>query len=216
MEAQKAAFGAFQASHVAAFERRLKAIEILWDACLDVLRNTPSIVALTDILLESEYQELLSRPRWRILVDQLSDADFKKIADATEAAEAVRPFAKEKLYAILFTYRAIVGRIILSLIEGKEKESIVPWFRDPVVLQHMKVVFTDEEISAFQAPRIAHYSWIRRMLEAKFLLEAQTIALGQESAETALEQSGKLRERVQLQIEEDRELNRVRSSPKTT
>ncbi|MGD0074729.1 MAG: hypothetical protein ABSD31_10365 [Candidatus Binataceae bacterium] len=215
MEVQKAAFGAFQASHGAAFERRLKAIDVLWGAFLNVSRNTPSVVALTDILLETEYADLLSKPRWRVLVDALSDNDFQKLADMTEAAESVRPFAKEQLYAILFTYRAIVGRMILSLTEGKKKGSILPWPRDPVVHLHMKVVFSDEEISAFRALRVAHYSWIRRMLEAKFLLEAQTIALGQESAETALQQSRKLRERVQLEIEQDQaqkaELDRGRS-----
>ena len=193
----------FQASHGAGFERRLEAVKILWEALLNVTRNTPSIVALTDILVEKEYQTLLTEDRWRQLVDQLTDDQFKKISDATQAAESARPFAMEQLYAILFVYRGIVGRIIILMMNGR-KSGVMPfWPRDTGVQQHLRVVLSDEELSEFQNGNIAHYTWVRLKLEAKFLLAAQTLVLGQETADKAVRESAKILEELR-QLETDK------------
>jgi hypothetical protein len=87
-----------------AFERRLKAIETIWGAMLDVLRNTPSIVALTDIFLIEEYPMLLEKTRYRSIIAKLTDDDFKKLADATESAEQrarSRPATSTRFYSYI-------------------------------------------------------------------------------------------------------------------
>lgn len=60
MASQQVAFQAFQSSHGAAFERRLKAIEVIWQAFTYVSNNAPPVLTWVDVCLESEYSELLS------------------------------------------------------------------------------------------------------------------------------------------------------------
>lgn len=147
--AQQVAFQAFQSSHGAAFERRLKAIEVIWEAFIYVSNNGPPVLTWVDVHLESEYSKLLSS-RTGNLIQQLSDGDVMKLVDGTKGAELARPFAKDQLYAILFVYRAIVGRIIVLLMEGQKKGSVPFWPRDPVIKQHLQVLLSPQELQQFE------------------------------------------------------------------
>jgi hypothetical protein len=134
---------------------------------------------------------LLEKTRYSSIIAKLTDDDFKKLADATESAESARPFATGDIYALLFVYRAIIGRIIFGLMDGAKKGKLMPWPLDPVVHQHLKVGLSEEEFSQFEKRKFAHYSWVLSVLQSKFLEAAHRLVIGEESAKAALKQSRK-------------------------
>jgi len=184
---QNAAFTAFQVSHGAAFERRLSAVDALWDGFLKVTEKIPPALTYLDILLETEYPKILENPQMESVIRDLSDKQSLALVRAGGLAEPNRPFAHPELYAIFYVYRAILGRIIWITKNGYEKGSIPYWPKDSVVQQYLNVVLSEEEVISVKDRLVGPYVQVRGLLEAKFLALAQKIVLGQESAEQILE-----------------------------
>lgn len=133
-----------------------------------------------------------------------------KLVDGTREAELVRPFAKDQLYAILYVYSAILGRIIVLLKDSKKKGSVPFWPRDPVIKQHLQVLLSPQELQQFEKRQLGQYMWIRGVLEAKFLSTAQVVVMGQESADSALQESNKVRDRLR-ELEESQASKRQKN-----
>ena len=192
MAIQNAAFTAFQASHGAAFERRLSAIDTLWGGFREVTEKIPPGLSLLDVLLEKEYPEILKNPRMEPLMRSLSDEQVIALSQAGSAAESNRPFAHPQLYAIFYVYRAILARITLITKNGCDKGSIPYWPKDSLVQQYLKVIFSKEELSRINDRPVGPFAQFRGLLESKFFDLAQRIVLGQESSEQILRETSKI------------------------
>ena len=196
LAAYQAVWTTFQASHGIGFERQLKSVETLWEAFQLLQANTPPIMAVTDILIKDEYQSLLHKNNWKTLLDRLSDSQLMdSLTEISRDVELGRLFADQRLYAYFFAYRAIIGRIAVTLIKGRESSRIPFWPEDSGVKQYLAAVLTPAEVEQFGALGAGHYSWIRTRLEAKFLAVANAIVSGRRS----LEESISLQEQITRQ-----------------
>jgi len=206
MAVQNAAFATFQASHGAAFERRLSAVDAVWAGFLDVTEKIPPALTWLDVFVEKEYPQILTKARVESVVRDLSDNCDKQLLALSQTGsrhlESSRPFVDPRLYALFYVHRAILGRIILVTKEGYAKGSIPYWPRDSLVKHYLEVVLSTEQLAAFKTVLVGPYAMLRGILEENFLALAQRIALGQESTEQILKESTKIRTLLGIDVEQ--------------
>ncbi len=175
-------------------ERQLQAIETIWRSILTVTKTTPWLVAMTDLTLEEGYAGIIKHLASQDPNNSLGPENLKNYIEETnklsETAEEVRLFAGEYLYSLFYTYRAIVGRIALSLVPELQKdEKIKAWYKNPDIRQVLERVFNGSELAEFDAFSVNHYSWLRLKIESKFLEAAREIISGKEAADQGFEQA---------------------------
>src|SRR4051812_13847026 len=62
-----------------AIEKKLSAIETLWEGTLAARKNIPSIVSFLDILTENEYITMKDHPTFKLLIGEISDEKIKQM-----------------------------------------------------------------------------------------------------------------------------------------
>jgi len=184
---------AFLQAQSAVTERRLTAIQTLWDTMLQAYFEAPGIIAMTDILTTETYQMFFKHTKGSV-------PDFESAARAVlvsqrpllQSAEKARLLSGDYLYALYKAYTAFIGSIIFKLVDDREKGRFQPWWEYDHILNLLNSVLTPQEFEEFSAMRIERYSWITRKLEFKFLQMASDIIDGKHAVTDALEQATKI------------------------
>ncbi len=182
--------------HKGVAERQLQAIETLWRAILKVTDTAPWMVAMTDMTLKEHYAEMIkgltsADPNSSLSRENLGKY-FDQINKLGQSADEVRPFSGETLYSLVFTYRAVVGGIALSLVPELQENGVKPWYDDPHIRDVLKRVFDESDMAEFDAFSVNRYSWLRLKIESKFLEAASKIVSGRQAADQGFEQAEEL------------------------
>jgi hypothetical protein len=178
--------GSRQASH----DRRLAAIETLWSAILRLKETTPAVVGHADILLETEYGELLTNERFAAAFSELPDEQqVLQQNESVKEVESVRLYVGERLFLYFFVYRAITFRIPYLFDRGRKAGRVLPWYRDSGIRQLLSNALSQEEMVAFGQLKVGQLNWVQAVIETKILERADRVISGQESAEFGLDQA---------------------------
>lgn len=181
-----------------AIERKLSAIEILWEGVLAVRKNIPSIIGFIDILTEDEYSSLKDRPDFQKIVGDISHEKIIQIHEENIGSrERVRPYVGEYTWALASTYQAIILRISLLIKMGQDDNKKLNWHLDSGIRQLINSALSEDEITEFDNTKIGKIKWIQRIFEFKILSAIQIIVSGEQFGEEALKQAQKMEEKVQ-------------------
>jgi hypothetical protein len=83
-----------------AIERRLTALETLWDGVLATRHNIPTVMSFIDILTVDEYRSMKDHSHFRKLVGELSNEKLSAMyKDNVGSRERVRPYVGEYTWA---------------------------------------------------------------------------------------------------------------------
>lgn len=134
--------------HQAGQERRLNAVEILWQAIIDLKDKIPGIVTMADILPEEEYGQLLTHPPLRSMINKLSFDVVNDILKVTKSVEKIRPFLGQYVYALFWAYRAFVGQVLVSLIQGRDEGRMTPWYHNDNIRSLLSTTFAKNHKSS--------------------------------------------------------------------
>jgi hypothetical protein len=181
--------GSRQASH----DRRLTAIETLWSAILRLKEMIPAVVGHADILLETEYGELLTNERFAADFTELPDEQqVHRQLESVKEVESVRLYLGERLFLYFFVYRAITFRIAYLFDRGRKAGRVLPWYRDSGIRQLLGHVLSQEEMVVFDQQKFCQLNWVQALIETKILQHADRVISGQESAEFGHDQALKI------------------------
>lgn len=168
------------AAQSAAHERRLDALQSLWDGVLRIGSVMPPLLVTADYLTDDEYHLVLTNPTLRAGIEGLTIADLIKSGEeASCGIESVRPFVGEYLYSLYFAYRAVLGRITLSLIRGLEDGKIDHWKRDPGVREILKTVFQADELRELDEMNVGSFLWLQRYFERRIVEDMERVFSGE-------------------------------------
>ena len=109
---------------LAAQERRLQAIETLWENVLRLRTATASTLFPYSILIPSEYGTVWVE-RMSSAVPPAADV-IQAISLGDTSVEKVRPFLGERVTVAFFMYRAVLGRAAYRVALAKEKGKPLP------------------------------------------------------------------------------------------
>jgi hypothetical protein len=181
-------------AYKAAHERRLAAVERAWAFMLSIRSITPSYIPISDLLSDEEQKNLPKIATFRTLsknaqADPLED----RLARASEGLDEIRLFVGDRIYTLVFVYRALHGRIELLIQESLEKGHFDPWWKDSFVYQVLPLVLSQTKIEELQNSRF-RFDRLRSLLETKLLQECQPILSGEAAAHFSLKQAMTIQE----------------------
>jgi hypothetical protein len=181
-----------------AIERRLTALETLWDGVLATRHNIPAVMSFIDILTVDEYRSMKDHPHFQKLVGELSNEKLSAMyKDNVGSRERVRPYVGEYTWALVSTYQSIILRTALLLHMGQEDEKKLNWHLDSGINQLLRSALTESELTEFGETRIGKVGWIQRKFESKILAAMQMVISGEQFGEEALRQAQRMEEKVQ-------------------
>jgi hypothetical protein len=182
----------FGESHTAYQTHRIHAIKELWEAILHVQRHSPNIFTFLDVLLPSEFDEVLSTRPFQTFSDVSFEDISKMTSDKAMEAQNHRLLTGEYLWSLFSAYLALSARIAMLFKTGREKSNVVAWYMDSGCISIVRSVCTSSEFAEFEQQQHGKIIWIRNLIESKFLLASSRILSGQSSSEMAMEEAGKI------------------------
>ncbi len=177
---------------LAAQERRLIAIEHLWQAVLKIRLVTGSMLFLYDLLLQDEISALKRNASILAEVPKTVDEYMIWARKADDNLEIDRPFLGEKLWFYFWAYRAVALRVCMRISKGIEDGEIPPWDKkkdgtEEALFQVLRTVLSEKEIKFSKEQRIGGPSRALELIEQKILIESETWISGTHARETNLE-----------------------------
>ena len=152
-------------------EWRLRAVDTMWQAVLEVKEKTSGPLTYLDILRPSEYQGFITHQE--INAQLLSKEGIAKLG--TVDFERARPLAGDELFRSVFLYRAVRFRICLVLAQGVEAGHVTPWFQDDGLKQHLGNLLSPQEMEVFEVADPPQLQWVMNLLEQKILAEIRRV-----------------------------------------
>jgi hypothetical protein len=198
-----AARASFSEGQKAAMERKLSAVDRLWGKVLYLRSILPPILTFIDVLTVDEYRGAKDDPTFQELSGKLSIEEITNMVENVNSQiENVRPYVGEYMWAIFFSYQAIMLRILVLLHLGRDDAAKIEWHKDPGVRHLMEAVLKKEELDEFDTRQFGKISWLRLRLDSKILNASSKIISGEEFGEEALKQAMLIQQRVaQLETE---------------
>jgi hypothetical protein len=109
-------------------EERIRAVNELWTCVVEQRRALSGVEFLYDILADSEYQEVVTRPDLRAALGSSSQNDRASDMDELQLrVNLVRPHIPEQLYMQYRLCAAFVGRIQLKATRQRDVGIFVSW-----------------------------------------------------------------------------------------
>lgn len=152
-------------------EWRLRAVDTMWQAVLEVKEKSSGPLTFLDILRPSEYQKFITDQG--INAQLLSEEDITK--NVAVDFERARPLAGDELFRLVFLYRAVRFRICLVLAQGVKAGQVSPWFQDDGLKQHLCNLLSPQEMEVFEAADPPQLQWVLNLLEQKILAEIRRV-----------------------------------------
>lgn len=182
----------------AAIDRRLTALETLWEGVLATRENVPIVMGFIDILTIDEYESMKDHPHFKAMVGEVSPEKLAAMyKDNVGSRERVRPYVGEYTWALVSTYQSIILRTALLIQLGQEDSKKLNWHLDSDIDQLLRSALTAEEMSEFEATRIGKVGWIQRKFESKILAAMQIVISGEQFGDEALRQAQRMEQKVQ-------------------
>ena len=188
----------FSEGQRSSMERKLIAVEKIWDEVLQLRKLTLSKMALVDALKENEtqrFRELMKSDLGSSFLQKNSAEENKeRLQKLSSDLERVQPFVGQYLWSLLECYRTIHMRVFIVLeMFGDDASKALGWSTDEGTYGIVAAALDERELEYFNQMQFGKFTWLIGKLESKMLAELRHIVSGQHFAQDAL---GKIDERA--------------------
>lgn len=174
----------------AAMERKLSAVDKLWEKIINLRGSLPPILSFIDVLTVDEYKGAKDHPNFQAMSGELSPEIIASIVDNKDGPiESIRPYVGEYMWAVFFSYQAIMFRVLFLLHLGRDDAAKIEWHKDSGIRQLMEAVLTRKELEEFDSTKFGKITWIQRQLESKILSASSKVISGEEFGAESLKQA---------------------------
>ncbi|MEM9617820.1 MAG: hypothetical protein AAF936_07650 [Pseudomonadota bacterium] len=183
--------GAAVSAQMLGAEKRIEAIQKLWNSICKIRNRDYRPFALLSFLTEDEYIERITSGDPEYAIPDSKEEAFKYIK-FTESLnlEELRPFITQKLWQLYFVYRAIAGRLIFLEGQCSNGRSECIWYRDEHIRHILAYALTAEQIKDTTTQTFKDPAKVIDAVEWQILSEMHKIAngemFGHESAKLAV------------------------------
>ena len=179
-------------------ERKLSAIETLWEGVMAARKNIPVVMGFIDILTEDEYSSMKNHRDFQTMVGELSTEKITQMyEDNVGSRERVRPYVGEYTWALVSTYQSIILRTALLIQMGQKDSEKLNWHLDSGIRQLLNSALSEIEVAEFDNTKIGKVNWIQRKFDFRILAAMQVVISGEQFGDEALKQAMKMEEKVQ-------------------
>lgn len=190
-------------------ERRLDAVEDLWDAILKIREHAQPAINFYELLYPEEYDKALDNPK---IMSIVSDVDEEYVTDGFahgDDLERMRPYLGENLWHLFVMYRAVLGRMTLFIAEGKREGQIQNWREDDLILSYLEKALDEDNLDRATEQNSRATRVLIDSLEGKVIEEMSLVISGRRSSRESYKTAQKLRgeEPVHLDGDESSEID---------
>jgi hypothetical protein len=189
-----AAHSSFAEGQKAAIERKLNAVDRLWNCVLQIRGSLPAVLTLMDVMTVDDYRRAKDDPKFRTLTTDLTAEKLKGVAPPS--VEEVRPCVGEYLWAVFSSYQSILIRILTLLLLARTDAEKIEWYKDSGTRHLIDAMLLPAELQAFDELRFGKFTWLQRWLEAQILAATQKVISGEAFGAESLEQARLIQQRI--------------------
>jgi hypothetical protein len=109
-------------------EARVRAVDELWTCVVEQRQLLVGAEAIYDLLVDTEYPEVVTRPELRAMVGSTSQLEHAtRVQELQQRVSLVRPYLPDGLYEQYRRWTAFVGRVQLKVVRQVAAEIFRPW-----------------------------------------------------------------------------------------
>jgi hypothetical protein len=180
----------------ASHEKRLVAVERLWQAVLQLREASDGIRLFYGVLAPEEYDPVYRKGgSFAASISNVNDDYITGFMKKVDDVELQRPYLGEVLWLRFFIYRAFVGRLVFIITKGKEKGHIEDWRKDNGVRQILAGILPSGTFDSLTKNFGSIYPLFGQ-LESIILEEISLIVSGRRSASESFDSAKELHEAV--------------------
>jgi len=184
----------FAEGQKAAMERRLAAIDRLWNRILRLRGSLPPIITLIDAFTVEEYKRDQDHPFIQALTGNLSLQQFGSILkllkeEDGDRTEQARPYVGEYMWSLFYCYEVILIRLMATVSISRDDAAKVEWYKDDLTRQFIVAGLGPGEVQEFDQLSFGRVPWLQSTWESKILSAAQVIVSGEQFGADSLEQA---------------------------
>lgn len=139
----------FSQGHLAAQDRRLRALEIAWQSTLKLKEETRDAFFFLGSVLPSDYESAMEKPQLRELLENVAHHAFTGDLFSYESEfQQQRLFLGDDIWEALIQYQALLGNVYVNLARGYAARKISPPIDDEATLRLLGMLMTQEELAA--------------------------------------------------------------------
>lgn len=174
------AFSRGQAINAAAAEKRISAVEHLWQAFRLRVIASSMLAHIDDNGAINNYVAA-----WKELEAEVNAKNhFRKLLEVfTDSSPLERPFVTESLWTYFHAYDHFISQVWVHLFDEPTKS--VPWHHNSYLCEHLRLHMPEEDYTRVMSLPSDKLAEIRRFFEARILHEMRRVLSGEvDSAET--------------------------------
>lgn len=185
----------FSQGYNQAQEKRLAAIEEMWDNVLKIREFSSKIVTFYTIFLPKEYNSKENMYLTSLKKHLPSEEELVNFITSMDGLEKKRPYLGEELWILFTIYRAFSGRLVLIFKRSVDESNIRQWHQDSGLMQLLEAAFTKKEYEEFIRNKLGrHHSLTEaiNIIEQKILKEFNNTLTGTYASEESFQQATKI------------------------
>jgi len=184
----KASLASLANEHSTAQERRLIAVENLWECIIQIRKYNSSIVNFYSILLPREYVTVLHEKKDIFGIEHISEGTLNDLNINIDYIEKHRPFLGGDLWNLFFLYRAFMIRMCYLFIKGRKNVDIKPWYEDNHLVDIAKFILGNK-LESIEVSSISSLQNILGLFEQKIIMEMEKVISGKSASEISFNQA---------------------------
>lgn len=189
-------------------EKRIEAIEQLWNSVLQAKRSdsASSTSFIYNILKEDEIENIYNDPsggaqKIKVFLDKINPIEFaSNTYKSSRKVDYQRPFIGDSLYSFFQLYIKFSGRVQHLLIKDREKEIVTVWKKDQPLINTLKEMLSDEEMDYILSQDFNSYNVATSLIEQKIINGGNRIISGELAMDGSLSQLDKLNKLLDIKL----------------
>lgn len=193
-EIMKSSLNTFSQGYNQAQEKRLTAIEEMWDKVLKIREYSSNIVTFYTIFLPEEYNDE-SGFHTSLKMHLPSDEELVCFVSSMDELEMKRPYLGEKSWALFTIYRAFSGRLVMIFKKGVDEGNIKKWHQDKGLMTILGAALNKKEYEKYTKDKLKELDSLIEavnILEQKILSEFHNTVTGTYASEGSFQQARKI------------------------
>lgn len=188
--------GNFNQGHQHAQDKRVEAIEKLWESVLEKNTFSTNIATLYRVLSNDQMRTFYKNPLTKkdfIKLDELSMIKFIKQTYKSEIKiDLMRPFISTELWQLYKVHSAFITQSIKLFTEKKSQKISTIWVDDKAIIKALRTVFTEQELKFSINLELGSFNNVVTLIESKILKECQNVLSGKLAVDASIENARRL------------------------
>ena len=160
-------FSMLTSAQAAVAERKMQAIEVLWQSFYEIRKQTPYYIFIAD-MLGYKMHSLGEKVRAEMKQTDVVSAVKPLLLDTDKVAK-IRPFLSEQSYALFHATSSFFGRATSTTLSSIQKGELRLWYEEVDTKELLASVLSESELSTFGELKHNRLDWLVRRLEMKLV-----------------------------------------------